>query len=220
MYKVVKRAGDFFAAFIILLILSPFLIIIIILLKFSGEGEVFYFQKRIGYKNKYFNIWKFATMLKNSPNIGAGLITVRNDPRVTWVGRFLRKSKLNELPQLINVLIGDMSLVGPRPLVQKTFDAYNEEVRNNIYHSVPGITGIGSVIFRDEELLVSKAEMDPHLYYQTVIAPYKGELELWYLKRKNIWVDIVIMFLTIWVIIFPKSNLPYKIFKDLPVRNF
>jgi len=220
MYKVVKRAGDFFAAFIILLILSPFLIIIIILLKFSGEGEVFYFQKRIGYKNKYFNIWKFATMLKNSPNIGAGLITVRNDPRVTWVGSFLRKSKLNELPQLINVLIGDMSLVGPRPLVQKTFDAYNEEVRNNIYHSVPGITGIGSVIFRDEELLVSKAEMDPHLYYQTVIAPYKGELELWYLKGKNIWVDIVIMFLTIWVIIFPKSDLPYKIFKDLPVRNF
>src|SRR3712207_5633228 len=118
MYKIIKRAGDFLVAFLLLLVLSPFLLVIILLLKLTGEGEVFYFQKRIGYRNQYFDIWKFATMLKNSPNIGTGIITLRNDPRVTFMGRFLRKSKLNELPQIINVLIGNMSFVGPRPLVQ------------------------------------------------------------------------------------------------------
>jgi lipopolysaccharide/colanic/teichoic acid biosynthesis glycosyltransferase len=220
MYPVIKRLIDFFVSFIVLLILSPFLIIIIILLKFTGEGEVFYFQKRIGQNNKYFDIWKFATMLKNSPNIGTGVITLRNDPRVTWMGRFLRKSKLNELPQLINVLIGNMSLVGPRPLVQRTFDAYNDEVKAKIYLSKPGITGIGSIIFRDEEKLVSETDLDPHIYYNTVIAPYKGALELWYLKRKSLWVDMVIIFLTVWVILFPASKLAYKIFKDLPARTF
>jgi lipopolysaccharide/colanic/teichoic acid biosynthesis glycosyltransferase len=220
MYPVIKRLIDFFVSFIVLLILSPFLIIIIILLKLTGEGEVFYFQKRIGQNNKYFDIWKFATMLKNSPNIGTGVITLRNDPRVTWMGRFLRKSKLNELPQLINVLIGNMSLVGPRPLVQRTFDAYNDEVKAKIYLSKPGITGIGSIIFRDEEKLVSETDLDPHIYYNTVIAPYKGALELWYLKRKSLWVDMVIIFLTVWVILFPASKLAYKIFKDLPARTF
>jgi lipopolysaccharide/colanic/teichoic acid biosynthesis glycosyltransferase len=220
MYPVIKRLIDFFVSIIVLLILSPFLIIIIILLKLTGEGEVFYFQKRIGQNNKYFDIWKFATMLKNSPNIGTGVITLRNDPRVTWMGRFLRKSKLNELPQLINVLIGNMSLVGPRPLVQRTFDAYNDEVKAKIYLSKPGITGIGSIIFRDEEKLVSETDLDPHIYYNTVIAPYKGALELWYLKRKSLWVDMVIIFLTVWVILFPASKLAYKIFKDLPARTF
>jgi lipopolysaccharide/colanic/teichoic acid biosynthesis glycosyltransferase len=220
MYKVIKRAIDFLAALILIIILSPLLLPIVILLKLTGEGYVFYFQRRIGYGNKYFDIWKFATMLKNSPNMGPGLITVRNDPRLIPMGGFLRKTKLNELPQLINVLIGNMSLVGPRPLVQKTFDAYTPEVQQKIYQSKPGITGIGSIIFRDEEYLVSNSGMEPHEYYRTVIAPYKGALELWYLKRKSLWVDIMIIFLTVWVILFPKSRLPYKVFGDLPVRNF
>jgi lipopolysaccharide/colanic/teichoic acid biosynthesis glycosyltransferase len=220
MYKVIKRAIDFLAALILIIILSPLLLPIVILLKLTGEGYVFYFQRRIGYGNKYFDIWKFATMLKNSPNMGPGLITVRNDPRLIPLGGFLRKTKLNELPQLINVLIGNMSLVGPRPLVQKTFDAYTPEVQQKIYQSKPGITGIGSIIFRDEEYLVSNSGMEPHEYYRTVIAPYKGALELWYLKRKSLWVDIMIIFLTVWVILFPKSRLPYKVFGDLPVRNF
>ena len=220
MYPVLKRLLDILVALVILVVLSPLFIIIVIVLKFTGEGEVFYFQKRIGYRNRPFDIWKFATMLKNSPNIGTGLITLRNDPRVTWAGRFLRKSKLNELPQIINVLLGDMSLVGPRPLVQKTFDCYNDETRDRIYLSVPGITGIGSVIFRDEEQLVSSAPGDPHEFYRNVIAPYKGELELWYLENKSFWVDLVIMFLTLWVIVFPDSQLPYKVFKDLPRKSF
>lgn len=220
MYKLIKRAGDFVVALLLILVLSPLLIPLVILLKLTGEGHVFYFQKRIGYRNRYFDIWKFATMLKNSPNMGAGMITLRNDPRVTPMGGFLRKTKLNELPQLVNVLIGDMSFVGPRPLVQKTFDTYPEEVKDKVYLSKPGITGIGSVIFRDEEALISASKDDPHAFYQQVISPYKGALELWYLRRKSVWVDLVILFLTVWVILSPESKLPYKLFRDLPPRSF
>src|SRR5688572_6908908 len=128
MYPIIKRLGDLFVSLLLITLLLPLLIPIIIGLKLTGEGHVFYFQRRIGYRNQYFDIWKFATMLLNSPNLGTGMITLRNDPRVTPMGGFLRKTKLNELPQLINVVIGNMSCVGPRPLVQKTFDAYSPEV--------------------------------------------------------------------------------------------
>jgi lipopolysaccharide/colanic/teichoic acid biosynthesis glycosyltransferase len=201
-----------------LLCLSPILIPICIILLLTGEHYVFYFQKRIGYKNKDFDIWKFATMLKNSPNMGTGLITTRKDPRVLPVGGFLRKTKLNELPQLINILKGDMSIVGPRPMVTKTFAAYPEEARNRVYDSRPGLTGIGSIVFRDEENYISKAN-NPIAFFDEVIQPYKGELELWYCDNKSFITDISIIFLTAWVILFPKSLLIYKIFKTLPYRD-
>ena len=126
MYNFFKRLLDVFVSLITLIILLPVFLPIIIILRFSAEGEVFYFQERIGFKNSKFKIWKFATMLKNSMNIGSGSITLRNDPRVTKIGSFLRKTKINELPQIINILKGDISLVGPRPLVIKTFRAYNK----------------------------------------------------------------------------------------------
>ena len=220
MYRIIKRTGDFLIALILLILLSPLLIPLVILLKLTGEGYVFYFQRRIGFRNQPFDIWKFATMLKDSPNIGTGLITLRNDPRLTPFGGFLRKTKLNEVPQLINVLIGNMSFVGPRPLVKKTFDYYTDDVKEKIYLSKPGITGIGSVIFRDEEALISNSKLPPDQFYSEVISPYKGALELWYLRRKSVWVDLLILFLTAWVIVFPESRLPYKVFKDLPARNF
>ena len=184
----------------------------------TGEGYVFYFQKRRGLKNQYFDIWKFATMLKNSPNIGTGSITLRNDPRVTPVGKYLRKSKINELPQLINVLLGSMSVVGPRPLVDKTFFAYPEDIRDLVYIEKPGITGIGSIVFRDEERLISASDMEPHTFYEQHIAPYKGALEIWYQKNISFYTDLMIILLTIWVILFPESDLHFKIFKDLPKR--
>lgn len=218
MYKTIKRTSDFLAACITLLILSPLLIPIIIALRLTGEGYIFYFQKRIGHHNKYFNIWKFATMLKDSPNIGTGSITLRNDPRVTPVGKYLRKSKINELPQLINVLIGNMSVVGPRPLVDRTFNAYPESMRNKVFLEKPGITGIGSIVFRDEERLISASDMEPHAYYESYIAPYKGQLELWYQKHISFYTDLMIIFLTIWVVLFPTSQLHYKVFSDLPER--
>jgi lipopolysaccharide/colanic/teichoic acid biosynthesis glycosyltransferase len=218
-YSAVKRFFDVIVSIIVIVVLSPLLIPIMIALKLTGEGYIFYYQKRIGYRNKYFNIIKFATMLKNSPNMGTGIITLRNDPRVLPLGGFLRKTKINELPQVFNVLLGDMSIVGPRPLVDKTFNAYPEHIRYKIYNCKPGITGIGSVVFRDEEQLISAAKMPPAEFYEKQIAPYKGELELWYQQNRGFWVDLMIIFLTVWVVIFPKSKLMYKVFRDLPKRN-
>lgn len=221
MYNFFKRLLDINVSFLTLIILLPVFIPIIIILKFSAEGEVFYFQERYGINNSKFQIWKFATMLKNSMNIGTGSITLKNDPRVTKVGSFLRKTKINELPQIINILKGDISLVGPRPLVEKTFSAYSEEIQSTIYNVKPGLTGIGSIIFRDEESIISAInDEDPHEFYKRIIAPYKGELEIWYQKNNSFFLDLQLIFLTAWVILFPKSRLYEKWFKDLPSRNF
>ena len=220
MYLFIKRLVDIVLTVIAILVLLPFMLPIAIILRFTGEGYVFYYQKRIGYKNSYFSIIKFATMLKNSPNIGTGSITLRNDPRLLPLGKFLRKTKINELPQILNVLKGDMTLVGPRPLVDRTFNAYPEDIRFKVYDSKPGITGVGSVFFRDEEAIISNSTLPPHEFYETVIAPYKGALEMWYNSHKNLYVDFMILFLTFWVIVFPESKLMYKIFKDLPEKSF
>ena len=221
MYNFFKRLLDVSVSLIALIILLPIFILIILILRFSSEGEVFYFQERYGIKNSKFKIWKFATMLKNSMNIGSGSITLRNDPRVTKIGSFLRKTKLNELPQIINILKGDISIVGPRPLVTKTFNAYSKNIQSKIYNVKPGLTGIGSIIFRDEESIISAVkEEDPHEFYRRVIAPYKGELEMWYQKHNSFILDLQIIFMTAWVILFPKSRLYEKWFKDLPIRNF
>ncbi len=221
MYYLSKRLLDLIVSIVSLTLLLPIFIPIITLLRVTAEGEVFYFQERIGFKNSRFQIWKFATMLKNSMNIGTGSITLQDDPRVTKIGSFLRKTKINELPQIINILKGDISLVGPRPLVEKTFSAYNEEVQSKIYNVKPGLTGIGSIIFRDEESIISAVkDEDPHKFYERVIAPYKGELEMWYQKHNSFILDLQLIFMTAWVILFPKSRLYEKLFKDLPVRNF
>ena len=220
MYLFIKRLVDIVLTVIAVIVLLPFMLPIAIILRLTGEGYVFYYQKRIGYKNSYFSIIKFATMLKNSPNIGTGSITLRNDPRLLPLGKFLRKTKINELPQILNVLKGDMTLVGPRPLVDRTFNAYPEDIRFKVYDSKPGITGVGSVFFRDEEAIISNSSLPPHEFYEKVIAPYKGALEMWYNSHKNLYVDFMILFLTFWVIVFPTSKLMYKIFKDLPEKSF
>ena len=221
MYIFLKRLLDIAISLGTLIILLPLFIPIIIALKLTAEGEVFYFQERIGLNNSRFQIWKFATMLKNSVNMGTGSITLQNDFRVTPVGKFLRKTKINELPQIINILKGDISLVGPRPLVTKTFSAYSEEIQSKIYNVKPGLTGIGSIVFRDEESLISAVkDEDPHEFYKRVIAPYKGELEMWYQDSKSFFLDLQLIFMTAWVIIFPKSRLYEKWFKDLPKRSF
>lgn len=213
-----KRFIDFVLSLIALLVLSPLLIPVCIGLLLTGENYIFYFQKRIGHKNKHFDIWKFATMLKNSPNLSGGLHTTRKDPRILPMGRFLRKTKINELPQLINILKGDMSIVGPRPLVDKTFDPYPDHVKANIYNVKPGLTGIGSIVFRDEERLLSETSLPASEFYAKHISPYKGELELWYQKNLSFYTDSVLIFLTAWVILAPNSNLVYSVFKDLPAR--
>ena len=219
MYKFFfKRLIDIFLSLIALIVLSPLLIPVCIGLLLTGEHYIFYFQKRIGFKNRYFKIWKFATMLKASPNLGTGLHTTKNDPRIMPMGGFLRHTKINELPQLINILIGDMSIVGPRPLVDKTFAPYPDHVKSSIYNVKPGLTGIGSIVFRDEEQLLTDTKMPLAEYYKIHISPYKGEIELWYLNHVSLYTDLMLIFLTAWAIVAPKSELVHKVFKDLPER--
>ena len=223
MYYISKRIFDILTSGIAILILSPLLIPIIIGLKFTGEGYVFYKQERVGYKNKPFLIWKFATMLKNSSKMPGGIMTTKKDPRITPMGGFLRKSKINELPQLFNIFFGHMSVVGPRPVMKISFEAYPKEIQKVIYNVKPGLTGIGSIIFRDEEKLITDVKNnggDLWDFYKNTIYPFKGNLELWYQNNKSFSLDIKLIFLTAWVIFLPASKLYEKWFRDLPKRNF
>ena len=213
-----KRFFDIILSGMAILVFSPLLIPVIIILKLTGEHYIFYIQERVGKKRKKFGLLKFATMLKESPNLGSGDITEKNDPRVLPFGRFLRKTKINEMPQLFNIFLGDMSIIGPRPLTHKNFSYYSEEIQEIISNLSPGLSGIGSVIFRDEESIMAKSNMDYTECYKTKIAPFKGALECWYSKHNNLWTDFRIIFLTVWVILFPESQLPYQWFKDLPAK--
>ena len=223
MYYILKRIFDYTSSGLAILILSPLLIPVIIGLKLTGEGYIFYKQERVGYKNKPFLIWKFATMLKDSANMPGGIMTTKKDPRITPMGGFLRKSKINELPQLFNIFFGRMSIVGPRPVMKISFEAYPNEIQKVIYNVKPGLTGIGSIIFRDEEELISEVKNnggDLWEFYKGKIYPFKGELEMWYQEHNSFFLDLQLIFLTAWVIIFPQSKLYEKWFKDLPKRNF
>lgn len=198
-----------------LMVLVPLLLPVMILLRLTGEGEIFFTQERIGKDLSPFKLYKFATMLKNSPNIGTGTVTTRNDPRILPIGRFLRKTKVNELPQLFNVISGDMSIVGPRPLTTQTFGAYPREVQIDIGKVRPGLSGIGSIVFRREEEILT--DVDGALaFYEDVIAPYKGELERWYTENSSVSLYLLVILVTVWIIIFPNSKLAFRVFKDLP----
>lgn len=213
-----KRFFDIVLSGLAIMVFSPLLIPVIVILKLTGEHYIFYTQERVGKGGTTFGLLKFATMLKDSPNMGSGDITEKNDPRVLPFGRFLRKTKINEMPQLFNIFLGDMSIIGPRPLTQKNFSYYSEEIQKTINSLSPGLSGIGSVIFRDEESILAKTGIDYTECYKTRIAPYKGALECWYSKHYKLWTDFRIIFLTVWVILFPNSQLPYKWFKDLPEK--
>lgn len=210
-----RRTLDVLLSFLALVMLAPLLLPVVIILKFTGEGEVFYIQERVGLGGKSFGLYKFATMLKNSPNIGAGEITVRGDPRVLPFGRFLRKTKLNELPQLWNILIGDMSVVGPRPMVLNTYTHYPQMAREKLNTIRPGLTGIGSIVFRDEESYLVDHD-EPMEFYKNHIIPYKSDLEVWFVENNTNKLYIKIIFVTAWVIVFPSSNMVDKVFTGIP----
>ncbi len=198
-----------------LLVLSPLLIPLILALRFTGEGEVFFIQPRVGRDGRVFGLYKFATMLKNSPNIGTGDVTVQNDPRILPLGYFLRRTKINELPQLLNIFKGDMSVVGPRPLTPRSFANYSPHVQAAIKQVRPGLSGIGSIVFRDEEEMVNGHE-DPIGFYDRVITPYKGELEEWYVAHQSMWTYFVTILLTVWVVLSPASKMIWRAFRNLP----
>ncbi len=198
-----------------LLVLSPLLVPIAIALRLTGEGEVFFIQQRVGRGGRPFGLYKFATMLKDSPNIGTGTVTVKGDPRVLPLGRFLRKTKINELPQLLNIFKGDMSIIGPRPQTRRCFDAFPARSQAEIIKVRPGLSGIGSIVFRDEEELMH-ASKEPERFYDEVIMPYKGALEEWYVAHQGLWTYLAAIFVTAWVVLFPASRLAWRVFPQLP----
>jgi len=209
---------DIILSGIALIILLPFLPPLMLLLRLSGEGEIFYIQHRVGKNGKIFGLIKFATMLKDSPKLPGGDLTTPDDPRILPLGKFLRKTKINELPQLWNVLKGDMSLVGPRPFTPSTFKLYPEEMQREILTLKPGLTGIGSLVFRDEEGIIAKSNKIDIVCYCDDILPFKGKLEKWYKLNQSLKIDIILIFLTAWVIIFPRSKYYEKILKGLPEK--
>lgn len=210
-----QRLFDILFSSLALLMLSPLLVPVAILLRLTGEGEVFFLQDRVGKGGKVFKLYKFATMLKNSPAMGTGTVTVKNDPRILPMGGFLRKAKINELPQLLNILKGDMSIIGPRPQTQRCFDAFTLTAQTAIKQVLPGLSGIGSIMFRDEENLLN-GHADARHFYDHVIAPYKGALEEWYVENQGLWTYFMLIGLTLWVVLFPKSSAVWQIFGTLP----
>jgi lipopolysaccharide/colanic/teichoic acid biosynthesis glycosyltransferase len=210
-----ERFFDILFSGVALLILSPLLFPVILILKFSGEGEVFFLQDRIGKDGKLFKLFKFATMLKDSPNIGTGTVTMKEDPRVLPAGKFLRKTKINELPQLLNIFLGDMSIIGPRPLTEQTFSSYKPSTQMIIKQVKPRLSGVGSIVFRGEEDIMhgSAASVD---FYDNIIAPYKGSLEEWFVTNKNLYIYFMSIFITVWAVLIPSTKIAWKVYKNLP----
>lgn len=189
-----KRIFDFVLSLAGLIILSPFFIVISILIRKDGKGSIFFKQKRVGKNSKEFLIYKFRTMVPDAERLGTQ-ITIGKDNRITRVGAFLRKYKLDELPQLINVLVGEMSLVGPRPEVPRYVNMYSEEQRKVLLVR-PGITDLASIRYKDENDLLGSVE-DPEQFYINTIMPDKLKLNLEYIEKSNIFLDLFIILKTI-----------------------
>lgn len=211
-----QRFFDVLFSALALLVLSPLLVPIALLLRFTGEGEIFFLQERVGQDGKPFKLFKFATMLKNSPYLGTGTVTMKNDPRVLPAGKFLRKTKINELPQLLNIFLGHMSVVGPRPQAQRCFNAFPVDLQRIIVKVKPGLSGIGPIVFRGEEDILADhaGSVD---FYDHVIAPYKGQVEAWYVDHQTLGTYFAVIAVTVWVVLFSKSDLVWRVFKGLPV---
>lgn len=209
------RFFDIFFSGIAIIILLPFMLPVMVALKLTGEHDIFYCQERIGRGGKPFGVLKFATMLRNSPNMAGGVLTQKDDPRILPMGKFLRKTKLNELPQLANIFIGQMSIIGPRPQAKAHYDLYSEEIKAAIDAVPPGLSGIGSVVFRDEEDMLN-AVSDRAQFYADVVAPYKGALEVWFASHRTLAVYFKLIWLTVLAVLRPSSKVWRTAFKDLP----
>ena len=189
-----KRLFDVFFSTVGLVLLAPLFVMVALLIKMDSAGPVFFVQKRVGKKFRFFDLYKFRSMVPDAAKKG-GLITADNDPRVTKIGRFLRKTKVDELPQLWNVLKGDMSLAGPRPEVEKYVTAFQDDYKE-ILEIRPGITDVAALTYRDEEkVLEGKADLEE--YYLHMILPEKIKLAKEYVRRVSLAYDSKIIGLTL-----------------------
>lgn len=209
------RLLDIFFAVLGLLVLGIFMLGATAINLCTGEHKVLYKQNRVGKDGKDFKLYKFATMLENSPNLAGGLVTAVNDPRVLPFGRFLRRTKVNELPQLFNILKGDMSFVGPRPQTRPHYSLYTPDQQRVIDAVGPGLTGVGSLFFRNEEEMLAHCGGDPIRFHDDVITPYKGDLEVWFARHRSMSLYLLIIYLTAASII-NRKLVTIKYFKDIP----
>jgi lipopolysaccharide/colanic/teichoic acid biosynthesis glycosyltransferase len=195
-----KRPFDFLSALLGLIILSPLFLITSLLIKLTSPGPIFHRGKRVGRNGKLFNLYKFRTMIVHAAAVGPG-ITFNNDPRITWFGYLLRRTKIDELPQLINVLKGEMSLVGPRPEDPRYVTQYSHEQRQ-VLNVRPGITSAASLVYRNEEQMLARADWEK--LYRTEVLPAKLAIDLDYLSHRTFWSDVGLIFRTI-IAIFRRS---------------
>ena len=208
-YTGAKRSLDVFLSACLMVVLPPLYCMVAVLLRWSGEGNVLFRQRRVGCKGREFTLFKFTTMATGSA--ANGDITLEDDPRVLPVGRWLSALKIDELPQLWNTLRGEMSLVGPRPLTSRAFNCYSPRVREIVKSMKPGVTGVGSLVFRNEDRILAQAPGDPKEYYDNVIIPLKGQLETWYFEHRSLHVDLLILALTLVAVPWPRSRLHLRL---------
>lgn len=203
-YELAKRALDFTAAVVGLAVCAPLFALLAILIKLDSPGGVFFAHERVGRHGRKFKVLKFRTMVKDAPKRG-GAITAGHDPRITRVGRILRKTKLDELPQLWNVLKGEMSLVGPRPEVEKYVQLWEPQLREIVLSVRPGITGLTQIRYRHEETLLAQ-QPDPETYYREVLLPLKLQSDAEYVQRRSLWFDLWLLWRTVVALFEPESR--------------
>jgi lipopolysaccharide/colanic/teichoic acid biosynthesis glycosyltransferase len=192
-----KRLFDLICSFVGILVAAPLLLIVAVVIKLTSKGPVSYSQKRTGLHEKIFRVYKFRTMVDKADTMGTS-VTTGADPRITPIGRILRKTKLDELPQLFNVLKGDMSFVGPRPDVPEITAKYTPEMKK-IFSVRPGITSLATLHFRHEEEILAKVP-DPDKFYDDVVVPLKVELAMEHVRRNSFLFDLLVLVQTVWAL--------------------
>lgn len=194
----IKRLFDLLCSSIGLLLLSPIFVLIALAIKIDTQGPVFYRQERVGRGGRIFQIHKFRSMQAEQP-VNAAQVTVAGDPRITRIGRYIREWKLDELAQLIDVWLGSMSLVGPRPEVRKYVETYPDAIKKIVLSVKPGITDLASIHFRNENDLLAN-QPDPDRVYREVILPKKLKLQAEYVRTRSFWLDFALICQTLRVI--------------------
>jgi len=194
LYELIKRIFDCGVAALGLILLLPLMAVIALLIKLDSPGSVFFAHERVGRHGRKFKVLKFRTMVQDAPKLG-GAITARHDPRITRIGRLLRTTKLDELPQLWNVLKGEMSLVGPRPEVERYVQLWEPALREQVLSVRPGITGLTQIRYRHEERLLAQ-QPDPEKYYREVLLPLKLASDAEYVRRRSLLFDFYLLLRT------------------------
>ncbi|MDC1080738.1 sugar transferase [Flavobacteriaceae bacterium] len=219
MYKIFKRFSDIIFSIFGIIITGPIMLFTIIILYLTGEKKPVFNQLRVGKNKQLFRLYKLRTMNDNGAN-NSGPITFHNDDRITFFGKFLRWSKIDEFPQFFNVLNGDLSFVGPRPLMPETFYKYKKSTQEIITTIRPGISGAGSVIFRNESFILKTVSKDKQedIYINNIL-PYKGQLEEWYIDNRSFIMDLKLLIFSVLVVVYSGVKGLNSFFKGLPISE-